>query len=92
VLIKARVPLRGKEVKMLRKVLGFSLERFAAEIKLTSGSTFKWENKADERLHPINEFAVRALFAEKLGLEVSGKYSELIATPDKAKEIVLKAS
>jgi hypothetical protein len=32
------------------------------------------------------------LFAEKLGLEVSGKYSELIATPDKAKEIVLKVS
>jgi DNA-binding transcriptional regulator YiaG len=89
--LKAGVPLRGREVRVLRKILGFSLERFAAEIKLTSGSIFKWEHKPEDRLHPINEIAVRAYLAEKFGVKISGKYSVLLGLPGPAKTLVLKA-
>ena len=91
-IITHRVPIRGKEVKFLRKTLGLSLERFASEIKLTSGSIFKWERAADERLHPINEIAVRAFVAEQLNIDLSGKYSELVASKEFPKEIVLNTS
>lgn len=91
-IIKARIPLRGKEVNVLRRVLGLSLERFAAQLGLTSGSIFKWEKKPNERLHPMNEVAVRAFFAEKFKVSLPGKYSELLGTKDRTEELVLKAS
>lgn len=77
-IIRERAPLRGHEVKLFRKLLHFSFEKFASEIGLTSGSIFKWEKNLEERLHPINEVAVRAYLAEKFDVPMPGKYSELI--------------
>src|SRR5437762_960591 len=71
-LILNGVPIRGRELKFLRKALGFSLERLAKEIDLSDSAIFKWEHKADERLHPMTEAPLRAFFAEKLGLEIPG--------------------
>lgn len=85
-----RIPLRGKEVKFLRKVLGLSLEKFANKLGLTSGSVFHWEKAEDQRLAPINEAAVRAFVAEKLNVEIPGRFSELIG--DKIQDIQVKAS
>ena len=77
-IIRERAPLRGHEIKLFRKLLGYSLEKFASEIGLTSGSIFKWERDLEERLHPINEVAVRAYLAEKFNVDLPGKYSQLI--------------
>lgn len=89
-IIKARVPLRGKEIKVFRKLLGYSFEKFASEIGLTSGSIFKWERDLEERLHPINEIAVRAYLAEKFDVDIPGKYSELLGNQKKAAPLVVK--
>jgi DNA-binding XRE family transcriptional regulator len=88
--IKERIPLRGKEVKFLRKTLGLSLEKFANQLGLTSGAVFRWEQNTEERLLPINEIAVRTFVAEKLGVELTGKFSELLGT--KEQELFLSAS
>ena len=90
-MVKNRVPLRGKEVKFLRKTLGLSLERFAAEIGLTSGAIFKWEKIETERLHPINEIAVRSYMAEKFKVDLPGTYSELLGKQEQAEPFTLKA-
>ena len=88
--VKQRIPLRGLEVKFLRKTLGLSLEKFANKLGLTSGTVFHWEKEQSKRLIPVNEAAVRSFVAEELNLEISGKFSDLIG--DKIKEIKIKAS
>ena len=90
--IRERVPIRGLEVGFLRKTLALSLERFAKELNLTAAAVRKWELKETERLHLVNEVAVRSFVAEQLGIEMSGKFSELIATKQFPNELVLKAS
>lgn len=88
--IKKRIPLRGKEVRFLRKTIELSLEKFAGKLGLTSGTVFHWEKAEDERLTPINEAAVRALMAEELGLQISGHFSELLG--DKPQKLRIKAT
>lgn len=75
--ILSHVPLRGREVKFLRKVLGLSLERFASHLGLTSGTVFRWEKDEKERIALVNEIAVKLFVAEQFGVEVSNKFSEL---------------
>ena len=91
-MIEHKVPLRGKEVKFIRKVLGLSLEKFASKIDFTSGSIFKWEKAETERLQKVNEIICRAYFAEALGVEISGRFSELVGTQTEAEHITLKAA
>lgn len=91
-IIGSRVPIRGLEVNFLRKTLAFSLDRLAKELNITAAAVRKWEMKRTERLHPINEAAVRALFAEKFGVEMPGKFSALIGTEESPDKLVLKAS
>ena len=90
--IEQRIPIRGKEVKFLRKTLGLSMEKFATKLELTSGAVFKWERNPEERLHSINEIVVRAFVAEILGVEISGKYSALLGKSEQPEELILKAS
>ncbi len=89
-IVENRIPLRGREVKFLRKALGLSLEKFANKLGLTSGSVFHWEKAEDQRLTPVNEVAVRSLAAEELDLEISGKFSALLG--DKIHDLKVKAS
>jgi DNA-binding transcriptional regulator YiaG len=91
-IIKNRIGFHGKEVKFLRKALGLSLEKFANKLGITSGAVFKWEQKPNERLHPMNEVAVRAFVAEQLGIELSGQYSKLLGSDTEPKELILQAS
>jgi hypothetical protein len=88
--IKERIPIRGKEVKFLRKTIGLSLEKFANQLGLTSGAIFRWEQESETRLLSINEVAVRTFVAEKLGIDIPGKFSELLGT--KEHELLVNAS
>ena len=89
-IILERIPLRGKEVKFLRKVIGLSLERFAGKLGLSSGTVFHWEKAENDRLALVNEIAVRTFVAEELDIEISSKFSDLVG--DKIHEIQVRAS
>lgn len=92
-IITHRVPIRGLELKFLRKTLGLSLEKFAGKLGLTSAAIFKWEHEPSARLHPMNEVAVRSLIAELMKIEISGHFSDLVATnKNEPDPIELKAS
>lgn len=90
-IIARRVPLHGREVKFLRKALFFSYEKLGSILGISPSTLCKWEQKPDERLHAFNEAALRAFFAEQLGVEIPGKFSELIGTEKTPRELVLKA-
>jgi transcriptional regulator with XRE-family HTH domain len=85
-----KIPLRGKEVQFLRKVIGLSMEKFAGKLGLSSGTIFHWEKAELDRLATVNELAVRSLVAEELGIEISGKFSDLLG--DKIHQIFLSAA
>lgn len=89
-IIKEKIPLRGKEVLFLRKVLGLSREKFAAKLDLSSGAIFKWEQSETERLHLVNEITVRIFVAEQLGLDTRFKFSDFLE--GKLQKIELKAA
>ena len=89
-ILKEKIPLRGKEVHFLRKVVGLSMEKFAGKLGLTSGTIFHWEKDELERLSTVNELAVRTFVAEELEVEISGKFSELLG--DKIHQINLFAA
>ncbi len=80
-ILESRVPIRGKELRLLRSVIRLSLNRFAYRLGLTYGAIFGWEKSERQRLAPINEIAVRLLCAEELGVELPGRYSDLLGDP-----------
>jgi DNA-binding transcriptional regulator YiaG len=89
--IQLRVPIRGKELGFLRKVMGLSYEKFAGPLGLSAATVMHWEKAKDDRLHGINEVAVRAYLAELLNLKIDGKFSTLLGNKNTEK-IELKAS
>jgi DNA-binding transcriptional regulator YiaG len=91
-LIKRRIPLRGLEVKFLRKSLGLTFEKFASELGVSASTVCKWEQKSKERLNIFNETTLRAFFAEHLSVEIPGKLSELRGIAESPEQLILKAS
>lgn len=89
-IIENRLPIRGQEVRFLRKSLSLSMDEFSEQLGLTSGAIFKWEQKPIERLHPINEIAVRSLVADRLGIEIPGRFSKIIGGDQTPHELVLQ--
>jgi DNA-binding transcriptional regulator YiaG len=88
-IIKQQVPLRGQEVNFLRKALGLSMDKFAVSIGLTAASVLKWERARAKRLAPINEAAVRSLVAEKLGIDIPGKFSSLVGAGESPRKLTV---
>ena len=84
-LIKRKIPLRGAEVKYLRKVNGLSMGKLGAILGLSSTAIMKWEKRDEERLSPINEVALRVFFSELMKVGGKIKFSDLgpLSEPEK---------
>lgn len=76
-LISRKYPIRGLELRYLRKTLGYSLRDYSALLGLSQTAVMKWEKQTKRRLDPINEVAVRALCAQLLKLELRAWFDEL---------------
>lgn len=88
-IITEGVPLRGAEVRFLRKELGLSFDRFAAAFDMTGAGVKKWEEDLEKRLSPTNEVAVRAWLAEQFGVRLEGKFSSLLGQAETPREWVM---
>lgn len=86
------VPIRGAEVQFLRKSLGLSLEKFGTLLGLSAPAILKWERARTRRLAPINEVAVRALMAERLGIEMTGSFTVLKGNPATPTRLLLSVA
>lgn len=81
-ILTAQIPIGGRELKLLRSVLGISMNKFARELGISYGAIYHWEKALKQRLSPVNEIAVRLLCAEKLGQELHRGFSQLIGNPN----------
>jgi hypothetical protein len=72
------VPLRGKKVRLLRKVPGLSYEKFAGPMDPSAATVMKWERAEKARLHLVNKIAVRAFVAGRLWLHVDALFLKLV--------------
>lgn len=90
-LVAHRVPLRGREIKFIRKAMGLTIQDFAKKLRLTHGAVQGWEKGPDQRLLPFNEIAVRVFLAEELKIEILAYFSVLIGTEQTPKRIELLA-
>lgn len=77
-ILERRVPIRGKELKLLRAVVRLSLNRFAQRLGLSHGAIYAWEKAERRRLAPINEVVVRLICAEDLGVQLPSRFTELV--------------
>lgn len=91
-IIQNKIPICGKEVKLLRSVLDLSLEKFAREFKVASSTVLKWERAVNERLSLPNEMVVRLFCAEKLSCQLSTYFSELTDVVKPKAPILIKTA
>lgn len=91
-ILQSTTPIRGAEVKYLRKVLGKSMEEFAREFNLSSAAIFKWEKDPAKYIGSINESAIRKVVGERLNIEVAATLRGLMATMHQPEEVVLSAA
>lgn len=90
-LIKARVPIRGKELRFLRSAARISQEQLGAALGVSRNAIKTWEKDEDKRLLIVNEIAIRAFFADELEVDFPKSFQELQSTPS-VHTICLKAS
>jgi DNA-binding transcriptional regulator YiaG len=89
-IIAQKFPIHGAEVVFLRKALGLSRLEFAKGISLSDVAVLKWERAKSKRLVPINEIAVRAYFAQRLGVKIPGTFDALIGSASTPKKFVIQ--
>lgn len=86
------IPLRGAEVQFLRKSLALSMEKFGKLLGISAPAILKWERARTKRLEPINEVAVRALMAERLDIEIKGRFTVLKGNSETPAKLFLKVA
>jgi DNA-binding transcriptional regulator YiaG len=91
-IVRQGIPIKGAEVQFLRKSLGLSLEKFGKLLELSAPAVLKWERARTKRLAPINEVAVRALMAEKLDIELQGRFTTLKGNSETPYRLYLKVA
>ncbi|MGK5090262.1 hypothetical protein WDW86_22160 [Bdellovibrionota bacterium FG-2] len=70
-------PIRGQELKVLRKVTGMGIREFATAIGVTHPTVMNWEKAKNRRLDRAEEAFVRVFFSEKLGVRLEARVEAL---------------
>jgi DNA-binding transcriptional regulator YiaG len=91
-IVRRGIPIRGAEVQFLRKSQSLSMERFGKLLGISAPAILKWERARARRLHPINEVAVRALMAERLSIDMGGRFTELRGNSGTPKRLSFKVA
>ena len=90
-LIEKRVPIRGREFKLIKSALDLSFSEMSVLMKTTDKTLKNWASKLEDRLAPGAEALFRLLAAEKLGVGIEPTLSGVIAE-DKASRIQVSAA
>ncbi len=84
-------PIRGLELKFLRKQLGVSAAKLSGMLdnSINPSTITRWESREKERLSAPNEMLIRVFFAGEHNVKIAGSMNDLVPKEiDKA--IVLK--
>lgn len=77
-ILQSRVPIHGKELKLLRATTQLSMNGFARKLGITNTAIYHWKKEEKQKPAILNEIAVRLLCAEELGVELHLGFSGLI--------------
>ncbi len=95
-IVENNYPIRGREVRLFRSVVGLSLERFGGIFGLSGAGVLKWEKNPTRRLDLANEWMIRSFMLEKLNVKKQFVFSDAMKVDDaKSKQpfsIKIKAS
>ncbi|MBF0314910.1 MAG: hypothetical protein HQK50_11710 [Oligoflexia bacterium] len=91
-ILQQKIPIRGKEIKLLRSVTRMSMAELGKALGVSANAVMHWEKEGDKRLLPINEMIVRAFFCSELEVEFPKCFDDLKSNLKRAKKILLKAS
>ncbi|MGZ3794431.1 MAG: hypothetical protein ACXVCP_18935 [Bdellovibrio sp.] len=69
-ILNYELPIRGKELKIIRGALDLSLAKFARNFDKDAGTILKWEQKPLARLSLADELLVRIFASEQLGIKL----------------------
>ncbi|MGK5083044.1 hypothetical protein WDW37_07035 [Bdellovibrionota bacterium FG-1] len=72
-LIASPRPIRGQELKVIRKITGMGIREFASAIGVSHPTVINWEKAEENRLDRAEEAFVRVFFSEKLGVRLEAK-------------------
>ena len=90
-LIEQQVPIRGRELRLIKSALGLSFVELGQFMRTTDKTVKNWARKLDERLAPGPEVLFRLLAAEKLGVLIQPTVAGVIAK-DKVSRIRVNAA
>ena len=65
--------------------MGFSLEKLAGKIHLTSGAIQRWEKDGQKFISPVNEIVLRAFFCSQYKVALPRKFDDFLGTEEKQK-------
>lgn len=70
VVLENELPIRGRELKIIRGALDLSLAKFARNFNKDAATILKWEKEPLKRIDLANETLIRIFAAEKLGIQM----------------------
>jgi DNA-binding transcriptional regulator YiaG len=77
ILVASPRPIRGKELRVIRKVIGLGVREFALAIGVSHPTVMNWEKAEDSRLDRAEEAFVRVFFSQRLGVKLEAKIEVL---------------
>lgn len=90
-LIEKRVPICGRELKLLKSAIGISFADIASRIGVSKNSLVTWCKKEDQRLSVVHEIAMRVLASEILGVKLEATLDDLVADSEE-KNLIIQAA
>lgn len=70
VVLENELPIRGRELKIIRGALDLSLAKFARNFDKDAATILKWEKEPLRRIDLANELLIRIFASEKLGVRM----------------------
>ncbi|MBF0314906.1 MAG: hypothetical protein HQK50_11725 [Oligoflexia bacterium] len=92
-ILENKLPLRGKEVKLLRSARHLSMVEFGKQLGVTHNAVMNWEHEGSRRLLPVNELAVRLFFLSEFNLDFPKSFEDVKCYADlPKKKVILKVA
>ena len=86
-ILKNNIPLRGKELKFLRKTSGITQVDLSDLLNVGQSTVANWEGKEiDQTIDPSHAYFLQQFFREKYGLSIVGP-SAIVAKKDSRVEV-----
>lgn len=90
-LVEQKIPLRGREFKLIKSGLRMSNDKIAGELGISRNTVLKWSRNPDQKLPAPYEMLFRLLAAEHFNIKLGASFSDF-KSKDKSFKISIDAA